>query len=92
MMADPFDVFLSSPAVAAGVVYFGSGDNHVYALDAQSGELKWKFKTGDVVHASPAVSGGVVYIGSWDRNLYALDAKTGRDDLEVPDRRRQDHL
>ena len=77
MMADPYDVFLSSPAVAAGVVYFGSGDNHVYALDAQSGELKWKFKTGDVVHASPAVSGGVVYIGSWDRNLYALDAKTG---------------
>ncbi len=77
MMADPFDVFLSSPAVSAGIVYFGSGDNHVYALDAQTGDFKWKFKTGDVVHASPAISGGVVYIGSWDRHLYALDAKSG---------------
>jgi outer membrane protein assembly factor BamB len=77
IMADPFDVFLSSPAVAEGVVFFGSGDHHVYALDAQTGALKWKFKTGDVVHASPAVANGVVYIGSWDRNLYALNAATG---------------
>jgi eukaryotic-like serine/threonine-protein kinase len=77
-MPDPFDVFLSSPAVADGVVYFGSGDHHVYALDARSGALRWKFATGNVVHASPAVSDGLVFIGSWDRYLYALDAKTGQ--------------
>lgn len=76
-MPDPFDVFLSSPAVAEGTVYFGSGDHHVYALDAQTGSLRWRFETGDVVHASPAVAGGVVYIGSWDRNFYALDATSG---------------
>jgi outer membrane protein assembly factor BamB len=78
-MPDPFDVFLSSPVIANGTVYFGSGDNHVYALDAATGALKWKFKTGDVVHASPAVSKGVVFIGSWDRNMYALDAASGRE-------------
>lgn len=76
-MPDPFDVFLSSPTVVAGVVYFGSGDHHVYAVDASSGVLRWSFETGDVVHASPAVADGVVYIGSWDRNLYALNAATG---------------
>jgi len=78
-MPDPFDVFLSSPAVANGTIYIGSGDQHVYALDAATGAMKWKFATGDVVHASPAVARGVVYIGSWDRNLYALDAATGRE-------------
>jgi outer membrane protein assembly factor BamB len=78
-MPDPFDVFLSSPAIAGNTVFIGSGDQHVYALDAATGALKWRFATGDVVHASPAVSGGVVYIGSWDRNLYALDAATGRE-------------
>jgi outer membrane protein assembly factor BamB len=77
VMPDPFDVFLSSPAVAGGAVYFGSGDHNVYALDAQTGNLKWKFATGNVVHASPAIAGGVVYIGSWDRYLYALDAQSG---------------
>lgn len=78
-MPDPFDVFMSSPAVANNTVYIGSGDQHVYALDAATGALKWSFATGDVVHASPAVANGVVYIGSWDRNLYALDASTGRE-------------
>ena len=78
-MPDPFDVYLSSPGVWDGKVYFGSGDGAVYALDAASGAVRWTFKTGDVVHASPAIVGGVVYIGSWDSWFYALDASTGRE-------------
>ena len=77
MMPDPFDMFISSPAIDRDTLYIGSGDHNVYAIDAQSGTLRWKFTTGDVVHASPAVSHGVVYIGSWDRYFYALDATTG---------------
>lgn len=75
--ADMYDVFLSSPLVVDGKVYFGSGDGHVYAVDAASGRLAWKFATGDVVHASPAYADGLVVIGSWDGRLYALDAATG---------------
>jgi outer membrane protein assembly factor BamB len=78
-IADPFDIYLSSPVVAEGVVYFGSGDGNVYALDATTGDLRWKFKTGDVVHASPAFSNGVVFVGSWDSYFYAVDAKTGKE-------------
>ncbi len=78
-IADPFDIYLSSPLVAKGIVYFGSGDNNFYAVDAASGELRWKFATGDVVHASPAYADGVVYFGSWDSNFYALDALTGKE-------------
>lgn len=77
MMPDPFDVFLSSPAIAGGVLYVGSGDHNVYAIDAATGKLRWKFTTGNVVHASPAVANGIVYVGSWDRYFYALDARTG---------------
>jgi len=76
-IADPMDVFLSSPAVFNGRFYFGSSDGHVYALDAQTGVLAWSFETGDVVHASPAIANNTVYIGSWDSYLYALDAVTG---------------
>ena len=79
MMADPFDMFLSSPVIAGGAVYFGSGDHNVYALDVETGALRWTFKTGNVVHASPAVSNGVVFIGSWDRNMYAINAATGKE-------------
>ncbi len=74
---DAWDVYTSSPAVADGNVYFGSGDGNVYAVDAKSGVLLWKFATRDVVHASPTVANKTVYVGSWDGNFYALDADTG---------------
>ena len=32
---------VNAPTVADGVVYAGSDDNHVYALDAETGELLW---------------------------------------------------
>jgi eukaryotic-like serine/threonine-protein kinase len=75
---DPFDVYLSSPVVAQGLVYFGSGDTNIYALDAANGELRWKFAAGDVVHASPAYSTGTIFVGSWDSYFYALDAASGK--------------
>ena len=67
------DSVSSSPAVVDGVVYFGSYDNHLYALDTKTGEEQWKFETGDSVFSSPAVSDGVVYFGSHDNYLYAVD-------------------
>ena len=78
-IADPWDVYLSSPVVVNGTVYFGSGDGNLYALDAGSGELRWKFQTGDVVHASPAYDSRHAVRGSWDSYLYAVDAETGRE-------------
>src|SRR3954447_3420174 len=78
-IADAFDTFLSSPVVADGAVYFGSGDGNVYALDSATGDLRWKFKTGDVVHASPALADGLLFFGSWDSYFYAVDAATGKE-------------
>jgi outer membrane protein assembly factor BamB len=77
-MPDPFDFYLSSPVLWNGDVFFGSGDGNVYALNAASGTLKWRFKTGDVVHASPAIADGKLFVGSWDSYFYALDATSGK--------------
>jgi len=52
----------SSPVVVDGVVYVGSCDGHVYAIDAKSGKEKWKYDTGGRVSGSAAVVEGVV---SW---------------------------
>jgi outer membrane protein assembly factor BamB len=78
-MPDPFDFYLSSPIIDVETVYVGSGDGNIYALDAASGALRWKFRTGNVVHASPAIANGMVYIGSWDSYFYAIDAKSGQE-------------
>src|SRR6266536_2127257 len=45
---------ISSPAVTAGKVYFGSSDGNLYALVADSGEQQWKFDTKSRVPSSPA--------------------------------------
>ncbi len=71
------DRVYSSPAIVDGVVYFGSDDSRIYALDAETGEEVWTYTTGDRVLTSPAVAGGIVYAGSYDNSLYALDKDTG---------------
>jgi outer membrane protein assembly factor BamB len=56
-----------------GVIYFGSADGKLYALNA-NGEKKWSFDAGAVVAAPPAIGkDGTVYFGSADGNLYALE-------------------
>ena len=67
----------SSPTVTNGVVYVGSWDYNVYALNASTGAMQWNYTTGDGVAYLPAVANGVVYVGSEDSTGYALDASTG---------------
>jgi outer membrane protein assembly factor BamB len=75
--------YYSSPAVATGVVYVGSGDGSLSAFDAAgvtscSGVPKtcaplWTTFWWLGTSASPAVVDGVVYVAGYDQ-LYAFDA------------------
>src|SRR5262249_12721029 len=47
------DTVDSSPAVVDGVVYVGSQDDNVYALDARTGTQRWVFQTGSGVQGPP---------------------------------------
>lgn len=68
---------LSSPVIAGGLVYVGSTDNAVYAIDLATGVQRWKFETKDMVEAPPLFLDGRVYVGSSDFFFYALDAADG---------------
>ena len=69
----------STPALADGVLYFGSGDGNFYAIDASSGAERWHFNTGGAVNSSPALANKQVYFSSRDGYLYALSADAGRE-------------
>ena len=59
-------------------VYIGSNDGFLYALNAITGKLRWKYGTNEEIYSSPTLKDGVVYVGSIDGYLYALDAGTGK--------------
>jgi outer membrane protein assembly factor BamB len=61
----------SSPAVAKGVVYVGSGDGQVHMFDATTGAGLWSIDVGDPA-SSPAVANGAVYVSSY-RGLFTDD-------------------
>lgn len=58
---------------SGAVLYFGSQDSYLFAVEASSGSLVWGYPTGDTILSSPAVgSDGTVYVGSFDNCTYAI--------------------
>lgn len=71
------DAVEGAPAIAGGVVYVGSFDKHLYAIDLAAGKQKWKTKLGPI-KASPSVKGDRVYVGNIDGMFYCLSAADGK--------------
>ena len=59
---NPGELLIVSPTVADGVLYAGSYEDRVYALDADTGELLWSFETESDLSPPPLVAGGVVFV------------------------------
>ncbi len=67
----------ASALVSGGVVYVGSDDSTLYAVDAKKGEQLWTFRAKDDIRTTPAVSGKTLFFGSDDDSMYALSTKDG---------------
>ncbi|WJG10517.1 outer membrane protein assembly factor BamB [Aliiglaciecola sp. LCG003] len=69
-------------------VFFGTEDGEVFALDANTGETKWRVKVRGEVIAPPAVDEQVVVVNTGSGTLFALNATTGEQlwsyDSDVP--------
>lgn len=73
----------SAPIEWQGTVYVTSGNDGVYAVDAQTGRERWRY-TRHITHAvglwvnrGVALLNGRVYFGTLDGHLIALDARDG---------------
>jgi outer membrane protein assembly factor BamB len=67
------------PVVIGDTIYFGSDDGNFYALDVESGYMRWVFKSGAEINSIPYADKDQVYFGSKDGKLYALSRKTGEE-------------
>jgi len=81
--------FEAQPIEVGGTLYVSGPHDHVFALDAASGALKWTYNPDlpplnqlaiccGQVNRGVAVGGGKVFIAQLDATLVALDARTGK--------------
>ncbi|MBC5783235.1 PQQ-binding-like beta-propeller repeat protein [Ramlibacter sp. USB13] len=77
----------TAPIVVDGIMYMTTSFNHVYALDAKTGQQFWhyKHKMGPITtfccgpnNRGVAIEGGTLFMGTLDAKLVALDARTGQ--------------
>jgi eukaryotic-like serine/threonine-protein kinase len=68
----------SSPVLANGVLYVGSQDGTLFAVQESTGQTLWTYKVSSWVDSTPAVVNNMVYFGSNDGYFYALNAHTGQ--------------
>ena len=77
----------TSPIIVNGVMYVTTSFDHVYALNAKTGEQIWHYKhdMGPITvyccgpnNRGAAVYNDKVYLATLDAKLVALDAKTGK--------------
>ncbi|WP_437227837.1 PQQ-binding-like beta-propeller repeat protein [Planctomicrobium sp. SH661] len=74
-------LLIASPAMRDDILYFGTGDGIVYAMDWKNKKILWEFSVPEreqQMQSSPAVTEEVVILGSRDKRVYCLDRKTGK--------------
>lgn len=78
------------PTYGDGTIFYNTVDNHTVAVDAKTGNLKWKvkladYKKGEAMTGAPLFVKGKVFVGNADADfgargwLAALNAKDGKE-------------
>ncbi len=69
--------WLMPPILADGILYSGSGNGTLYALDVQTGEKLWSTDGFSQLENSGAVGGDILVAGGYDGRVRALDRHSG---------------
>lgn len=69
---------VGTPAVAEGIVVFGSADRNIYGLNSKDGKLLWTVKAEEPVLGAVSIDNGIAYIGASDHTFRAIDIRTGQ--------------
>jgi len=68
----------SSAAAESSRIVFGGEDGFLYALQADSGSLCWKYDTGSPVTATPLITAGMAFAGNRRGIVTAIGCATGK--------------
>jgi outer membrane protein assembly factor BamB/tRNA A-37 threonylcarbamoyl transferase component Bud32 len=69
----------SSPVHANGIIYVGSVDTLLYALDAKSGYIIWRFRMAKATISTPFITDNYIFTGSVDSHIYCVDLHSAKE-------------
>ena len=80
------DLLIATPALYDGVLYFGTSEGLILAIDWKQQQTVAQFETRQTreVHSAPAVTDEVVIIGARDKSVYCLNRKTLKPEWYFP--------
>lgn len=84
-LGEPASAYLG-PVVCGGKVYLPTHRGNLYAMDAESGDVVWRFQAGGPIVREPCCAGDLVVTGSMDRRVYALSQASGEVRWSFPTR------
>ena len=69
----------NNPVVVGNTIFFGSTDGNFYALDIESGYMRWVYKTEGAINSVPFAHKDRIYFGSNDGKVYAVSQEDGEE-------------
>jgi eukaryotic-like serine/threonine-protein kinase len=67
---------MASPILGNGLVYIGSSDRNLFALEFKTGRERWRYEAGSGLITTATLDGGFIY-STFMETIFALDAATG---------------
>jgi outer membrane protein assembly factor BamB len=70
--------FMHTPLVHEGEVYAANWNGCLYAIELESGALRWVYAAGRTLDQTPTLAGDLILAAGYDHRLHAVDRRTGQ--------------
>ncbi|GIV50152.1 MAG: hypothetical protein KatS3mg038_0673 [Candidatus Kapaibacterium sp.] len=87
----PGDFFFSGFIIVDGTIYANCEDTYLYAVDAETGLIKWREKSSGTSSPLFYMDGVLYYVGGGDGKLHAVEAATGKHLWKIDPPERNDY-
>ncbi len=72
------DEIRGTPNYRDGIIFIGSYDHNMYALEASNGKFVWKYAAEGGIVSKPAIHENNLYFGSADTCVHAISIRNGK--------------
>ncbi len=72
------DEIRGTPTLHKNMLFIGSYDNNLYALNAETGEFLWKYAADGGIVSKPVIYEGNIFFGSEDKRVHVVYSRTGK--------------